>query len=106
MANEETPEQLGNEDQLPSSLKSETLPESPTGPGSKEIDLLSLLYNSNPFYFLSALLVLLGVRFAYGDVPVGSLNCWSMLGVLAGYTSLMALAGVIVIRIGKVWDDA
>lgn len=69
-------------------------------------DIFSLLFNSNPFYFISALLVLVGVRLGYGEVPVGSLNCWGMLGVLAGYTMLMAAAGVLVIRVGKVWDDA
>ena len=52
------------------------------------------------------MLVLAGLRLAYGDVPAGSLNCWGMLASLAGYTSVMAAAAVVVVRIGRVWDDA
>lgn len=78
--------------------------QSPNTAGS--IDIFSLLYNSNPFYFISALMVLGGIRLAYGEIPVGSLNCWGMLASLAGYTALMAAVAVIVIRVGRVWDDA
>lgn len=70
------------------------------------VDMLRLLYNTNPFYFISALLVLAGIRLAYGEVPVGLLNCWGMLAALGTYTLVMATAGVAVIRLGHVWDDA
>ena len=79
-----------------------TPPSAPTSsPG-----LGRFLYNSNPFYFLSAMLTLGGLRLAYGEVPVGSLDCWGMFAALAGYTLLMAAAAVAVIRLGRVWDDA
>ena len=64
------------------------------------------LVQANPFYFISAMLILAGLRLAYGDVPPGSLNCWGMLASLAGYTSVMAIAAVLVVRVGRVWDDA
>ena len=75
-------------------------------PSQTSRSLGSFLVSSNPFYFLSALLVLGGVRMAYGEIPVGSLDCWTMLGVLAGYTTLMAAAAVLVVRRVGVWDDA
>ncbi|MCA8988964.1 MAG: hypothetical protein KDA78_15055 [Planctomycetaceae bacterium] len=64
------------------------------------------LYNHNPFYVVSTVLMLMAVRFAYGEMPIGEINCWMVMGVLAGYTTLLAIIGVSIIRFGKVWDDA
>jgi hypothetical protein len=64
--------------------------------------MLRLLYNHNPFYLVSALLVLKAAPalFAPGDDGV------RLLALLAGYTALLAVAGVLVIRAGGVWEDA
>ena len=67
---------------------------------------LKWLYNHNPFYFISALLMLYSVRTAYGELRIGYINTWIMMGVLAGYTALLATIGVLIVRRGKVWEDA
>ncbi len=71
-------------------------------PGS---GLVRLLYNSNPFYVLSAGLVLYGLRqctAAEGGLTAGSL----LMSLLCGYTLVLAAAAVAIIRWGQVWDDA
>ena len=64
------------------------------------------LYTQNPFYVISAVLMLYAVRAAYGKLEIGEINCWLMMGVLAAYTLVLAVIGVMIIRLGKVWDDA
>lgn len=64
------------------------------------------LWIHNPFYVISALLMLYAVRAGYSNVEIGSINCWMMMGILGGYTLLLASVGVLIIRWGKVWDDA
>ncbi|MEI8382214.1 MAG: hypothetical protein WCJ09_18935 [Planctomycetota bacterium] len=64
------------------------------------------LWTNNPFYFISALLMLYAVRATYGQLEIGAINCWVMMGVLAGYTSLLAFVGIAIVRWGGVWDDA
>ena len=59
--------------------------------------VLCYLYNHNPFYVISAVLMLFAVRSAYGTIEIGSINCWVMMGVLAGYTLL--LAGIVAIGV-------
>lgn len=68
--------------------------------------VLHWLWTHNPFYFISALLMLYAVRSSYGELEIGAINCWVMMGVLAVYTSVMALLGVAIVRWGGVWDDA
>ncbi|HVJ85082.1 MAG TPA: hypothetical protein VM452_05525 [Caulifigura sp.] len=68
--------------------------------------LLTRLYTHNPFYAISAVLMLFAIRNAYGRQEIGSINCWVLLGVLGGYTALMGLIGVLIVRWGKVWEDA
>lgn len=68
--------------------------------------LLTLLYNHNPFYAISAVLMLFAVQNAYGELEIGAINCWIMMGVLAGYTSLLAGIGVLIVRKGGIWEDA
>ncbi len=62
------------------------------------------LYTSNPFYAISAFLVLWGLwaSFGQGDEPV---KARALLTGLSGYTLLLAGAGVALIRLGKVWQD-
>ena len=64
------------------------------------------LYTHNPFYAISVVLMLYGVRAGYGELEIGSINCWIMLGVLAAYTLVLAGIAVAIVRWGKVWDDA
>jgi len=64
------------------------------------------LWTNNPFYFISALLMLYAVRASYGELQIGAINCWVMMGVLAVYTTVLATVGVAIVRWGHVWDDA
>lgn len=64
------------------------------------------LYTHNPFYAISAALMLFAMRASYGELQIGTINCWMMMGVLAGYTLLLAGVGVCIVRLGKVWEDA
>lgn len=68
--------------------------------------LLTLIYNHNPFYAISAVLMLLAVRNAYGELEIGAINCWLMMGVLAAYTLLLAGIGVLIVRKARIWEDA
>jgi hypothetical protein len=75
---------------------------------SRSISLTALprqLYTHNPFYLISALLVLYG---SYRSLPPDSSagGGWLLLGLLCGYTLALALAGYVIIRFGQVWDDA
>lgn len=64
------------------------------------------LYTHNPFYAISVVLMLFGVRAAFGTLEIGSINSWIMLGVLAAYTLALAGIAVAIVRWGNVWDDA
>lgn len=74
--------------------------------------LLRYLYNHNPFYPLSAVLVLLGLHHLFHDVEasenltdIGFSNA-RLWAVLAGYATLLAGTSIWIVRVGKVWDDA
>ena len=64
-----------------------------------------LLYTQNPFYLISALLVLYGIYVALGPES-GMDGGWLLLGLLGGYTLALTLAGLVIVRFGQVWDDA
>src|SRR5688572_11305493 len=67
--------------------------------------LARFLYTHNPFYLIGTLLVLYGLQQSLGQDP--SLATSSLLvGLLAGYTILLALIAALVIRVGQIWDDA
>ncbi|MFM9965493.1 MAG: hypothetical protein ACKV2Q_30275 [Planctomycetaceae bacterium] len=73
---------------------------------SRRSSLVRWLYTHNPFYAISAALMLYAVRAGYGELQIGAINCWVMMGVLAGYTLLLAGVGVCIVRLGRVWEDA
>jgi hypothetical protein len=62
-------------------------------------------YTHNPFYLISAALVLYGLNVAFG-MSAEQADAWNLLSILAGYTSLMTLAAVLIVRAGEVWEDA
>lgn len=73
---------------------------------TSRLSVVRWLWTHNPFYFLSALLMLYAVRSGYGEQNIGEINCWLMMGVLAGYTLVLSVIGVLIVRYGKVWEDA
>lgn len=63
------------------------------------------LYTQNPFYLISCGLIIYGLQLArasYGDLFSQSVF---LTAGLSGYTLLMAITAVGVIRLGKVWED-
>lgn len=63
------------------------------------------IYIHNPFYLLSALLVLLGLHEAFA-AELALESRWLLLGMICGYTVLLAAAAFVIIRFGQVWEDA
>jgi hypothetical protein len=68
--------------------------------------IVKYLYTHNPFYAISAVLMLYAIRAAYEKLGSDASNCWLMTGGLAGYTLVLAGIGVWIVRWGKVWEDA
>jgi hypothetical protein len=64
-----------------------------------------LIYTHNPFYLVSALLVLIGLHQALGR-DGSLLGGWLLMGILCGYVLLLAAIGFVVVRFGRVWEDA
>ncbi len=69
------------------------------------VHLFRLLYNHNPFYIISAYLVLTGLWQACShDLKV--IEAGGIALGLAIYTLLLALTAWLIIRLGRVWEDA
>lgn len=69
--------------------------------------ILRWIASSNPFYAISAALLLYGLCLIHSQVTrIDARWGWSIFGMLAGYTGLLAATGILVARYGKVWDDA
>lgn len=67
--------------------------------------IVRLLYNHNPFYLISAGIVLYAVQTTLASsTAVDSL--WTLAAILAGVVILMAATGLLIVRMGRVWDDA
>ncbi len=64
-----------------------------------------LLCTQNPFYVISAALVLYGLRLVTAD-SLDLSGGWLAMGVICGYTLLLAAAAVLIVRVARVWDDA
>ena len=84
-------------------------------PRSQVPCLVRVLYTHNPFYLISACLFAYGLKlmFRVGDSSVlfnqGSvayMQPWNLMASLAAVTILMAVTAVLIVRLGKVWEDA
>ncbi|WP_166831480.1 hypothetical protein [Thalassoroseus pseudoceratinae] len=71
----------------------------------RSTSLVRYFVTHNPFYAISAALLMYSVRAAYGELEIGTINCWLMMGVLAVYTLTLAGIGVLLVRLGQVWED-
>ena len=68
--------------------------------------LVRFLYTHNPFYLISAGLILYGIYVAFGSEDSEVNDPWLLIVSLCGYTALMAVTAFLVIKLGKVWEDA
>jgi hypothetical protein len=73
---------------------------------SKLPGIVRILYNHNPFYLISTCLVLYGLQAAFHPEPGEWINPWALLAALSGYTLLSAITAFLIVRLGKVWEDA
>ena len=69
-------------------------------------NLFRLVYNHNPFYLISAGVLLYGVKTSTAVDPNEWVNYWLLAGVLAACAIAMAVTAFLIVRFGKVWDDA
>lgn len=77
--------------------------------------LVDFLYVHNPFYLISAGLFVYGLKSLLrpGSSPilfqqgsVGYIEPWGLLASLAGITLLMTVTAILIVRLGRVWEDA
>src|SRR5262245_4898626 len=62
------------------------------------------LYTQNPFYLLSVACVLHSTRLWYRQG--GPFDPWPLMTIIGGFILLVAATGFVLVRFGKVWDDA
>jgi hypothetical protein len=67
--------------------------------------VVRLLYTHNPFYLLSAGLILYGFHVSFRPAPGELINPWALMAALCSYTLLLAVTAWLIIRLGRVWDD-
>jgi hypothetical protein len=66
--------------------------------------ILRWICTSNPFYVISAGLFLFGLRVSFVR-PNDETDSWALMIGLAGYTALLAIAALILVRFAGVWND-
>lgn len=74
--------------------------------------VLRYLYNHNPFYPISAALILAGLHQVFydaesaRDITAINFNSGILMAVIGCYAVLLAAIVCVIVRMGKVWDDA
>ncbi|MEO6811836.1 MAG: hypothetical protein ABI353_22230 [Isosphaeraceae bacterium] len=66
--------------------------------------LVRWVCTSNPFYAISALMVIMGLWISFG-AQIRAEQTWALMFGLAGYTLLLAVTACLLVRFGGVWDD-
>ncbi|MDB5386726.1 MAG: hypothetical protein JWM11_2372 [Planctomycetaceae bacterium] len=66
---------------------------------------MKCLWTHNPFYLISVALVLHSVRLWHHD-SIEAFNPWPLMSIIGGYLLLVAVTGFLLIKLGRVWDDA
>lgn len=82
---------------------------------SKIRGLLKLIYFHNPFYLISACLFVYGLKLLFRPDSsavlfqrgsVSYMEPWGLLAAFAAVTLLMTVIAIVIVRLGKVWEDA
>ncbi len=68
--------------------------------------IVRLLYNHNPFYVISAACIIYTLKLAFRPGEVAYIDPWALMAAIGGYTLLMAVTGFLVVKLGRVWEDA
>ncbi len=68
--------------------------------------IVRLLYNHNPFYVISAACIIYTLKLAFRPGEVAYIDPWALMASIGGYTVLMAVTGFLVVKLGRVWEDA
>lgn len=68
--------------------------------------LTQVLYNHNPFYLISACCALFAIRRVFQPLQVNYIDPWMLMVAMGGLTIVMAATAWVVVRFGKVWEDA
>jgi hypothetical protein len=66
--------------------------------------LIRWIATRNPFYVLSALCVLVGLWISFG-AQVRAEQTWALMLGMSGYTLLLAVPALLLVRYGGVWED-
>jgi hypothetical protein len=67
--------------------------------------LVKCLWTHNPFYLVSLALVLHSTRLWHHD-SIDVFNPWPLMSIIGCYLMLVAVTGFLLIKLGRVWDDA
>lgn len=78
-------------------------PHRPLGGGLRNVG--KFLWTHNPFYLISLTLVLHSTRLWHHD-SLDAFNPWPLMSIIGGYLLLVAVTGFLLIKLGRVWDDA
>ena len=89
---------------VPSEPLHEASPQPPTRSFASRLP--RLICSQNPFYLLSVCFVLHGTAHWFHGESGAAFSPWPLLGLIAGYIALLAITGFVIVRFGKVWDDA
>ena len=97
-------------DPVPPALTEAQKPEQVGTPSSRQQSVLHrlprLICSQNPFYLLSVCFVIHGTaQWFHRDNP-DAFASWPLLGLIAGYIAVLATTGFVIVRFGRVWDDA
>jgi len=65
----------------------------------------AFIFTHNPFYVISALMTLYGLHVSFSD-NIDPTRGWLQLEIFIGYMFLLAATGVLIVRLGQVWEDA
>ena len=75
-------------------------------PRNEVLQLARFIYTHNPFYLISTALVLYGLQLSFDSAGQQPQTAWALAAALAAYTTLLGFTGFLVVRLGKVWEDA